>query len=77
MESLHLDIQHYKLEHNKLMKEAMTLLELALWKMKLVDVEDGVTRTKKRKRREIGRVNCGASVVITNVCSYLKIFDTK
>ncbi len=77
MESLHFDIQHYKLEHNKLMKEAMTLLELALWKMKLVDVEDGITRTKKRKRREIGRVNCGASVVITNVCSYLKIFDTK
>jgi hypothetical protein len=57
------------------MKEAMmTLLELALalWKMKLVDMEDGITRMKKRKRREIGRVNCGASAVITNVCSYLR-----
>jgi hypothetical protein len=40
-------------------------------------IGSGVTRMKKRKRREFGRVNCGASAAITNVCSYLKIFDTK
>jgi hypothetical protein len=72
MESVHFKIERYKLEHNKLMKEATSLLELALWKAKLE--EDGFA-TKKRKRRALSRVNCGAAVVIENVCSYLRIFN--
>ena len=71
MESVHFKIERYKLEHNILMKEAMSLLEMALWKAKLE--EDGFT-TKKRKRRALSRVNCGAAAVIENVCSYLTIF---
>ncbi len=74
MGSLHFKIDRYKLEHNSVMKEAMLLLEMALWKAKLE--EDGFT-TKKRKRRALSRVNCGAAAVITNVCSYLTIFDVQ
>ena len=72
METLNFKIERYKLEHNRVLKEAMALLELALWKAKLE--EDGFT-TKKRKRRAISRVNCGAAAVIGNVCSYLTIFE--
>lgn len=74
METVHFKIEGYKLEHNRLMKEAMSLLEMALWKAKLE--ADGFT-TKKRKRRALSRVNCGAAAVITNVCSYLAIFDVQ
>eukprot|EP00986_Skeletonema_menzelii_P014484 scaffold9648_cov144-Skeletonema_menzelii.AAC.5 len=73
MERLDFKIEGYKLEHNRVLKEAMSLLELALWKAKLE--EDGFT--KKRKRRAISRVYCGASAVIENVCSYLTIFDVE
>lgn len=74
MGSVNFKIEGYKLEHNRVMKEAMSLLEMALWKAKLE--EDGFT-TKKRKRRALSRVNCGATAVITNVCSYLTIFDVQ
>ena len=68
-------LDHYKAEHHKLLKEATTLLELALWKANLLDNEGGVlekegVRTtrgqRKRARKEIS-ITSGASIVIKNV----------
>ena len=70
-------IEHYKSEHKMLVKEAMTLLELALWKAKLLnEVEEekcNVKEVTKKARidaeatRREQRVTCGASIVIKNV----------
>ena len=65
-------IEHYKGEHQTLLKEAMTLLELALWKAKVDEV------TKKAKidaetARKDHRVTCGASIVIKNVLPFLAL----
>ena len=55
--------------NNKLLKEATTLLELALWKANLSGNEgevEGVRMTRgsrKRARKEIG-VTCGGEVVM-------------
>ena len=77
-------IEHYKSEHEALVKEAMTLLELALWKTKLLTEADekkyNVNEvTKKAKigaenaaRRE-HRVTCGANIVIKNVLPFLAL----
>jgi len=77
-------MEHYKGEHQTLLKEAMTLLELALWKAKLLNQTDVVEKcsvdvvTKKANidtadaRRE-HRVTCGASIVIKNVLPYLAL----
>ena len=79
MESVFHQLNHYKVEHNKLLKEATTLLELALWKANLDDSEGGegdregvrMTRgSRKRARKEIC-VTCGASIVIKNVLPFL------
>ena len=75
-------LDHYKAEHRSLLKEATTLLELALWKANLDGNEGGVliemkgartTRGKlKRARKEIC-VTSGASIVIKNVLPFLNI----
>ena len=57
-------MEHYKTEHKVLLKEAMTLLELALWKTKLD--EENASATRKDNR-----VTCGASIVISNVLPFL------
>jgi len=70
----------YKAEHYRYVKEAITLLELALWKAKLDEKEDtfAESRTKKAKvdadstRRE-RRVTCGAGMVIKNVLPFLQL----
>jgi len=76
-------INHYKVEHKTLLKEATTLLELALWKANLDDNEGGVleregVRTtrgrRKRARREIC-VTSGASIVIKNVLPFLILLE--
>jgi hypothetical protein len=68
-------------EHKALLKEATTLLELALWKANLDDNEGGVlekvgVRTtrgrRKRARKEIS-VTSGASIVIKNVFPFLQL----
>eukprot|EP00985_Skeletonema_marinoi_P030811 scaffold34010_cov115-Skeletonema_marinoi.AAC.2 len=74
MDSVLDKMNHYKAEHCRYVKEAITLLELALWKAKLDEKEDNSAegRTKKAKldvesaRRE-RRVTCGADIVIKNV----------
>jgi hypothetical protein len=70
-------------EYGNLLKEATSLLELALWKAKLLDEtfggvvvgqEDGARRTRgqrKRVRMDVGeaaRVTCGADIIIKNCC---------
>ena len=66
-------LNHYKDEHKALLKEATTLLELALWKSNLDDNdEDEVAKEGQREREEM-RVTSGADVVIKNVLSFLRL----
>ena len=64
------------------MKEAMTLLELALWKAKLDEShkEDSLKEPKtKRAKIDSGiirkerRVTCGANIIIKNVLPFLQL----
>ena len=76
-------MEHYKSEHKMLVKEAMTLLELALWKAKLLNETDGKkckvnVAAKKAKiddqsARKEHRVTCGASIVVKNVLPFLTL----
>ena len=70
-------MEHYKAEHNVLLKEHMTQLELALWKAKLDEKEEensiqkvqaGIDGTRKEKR-----ITSGASIVIKNVLPFLRL----
>eukprot|EP00986_Skeletonema_menzelii_P010979 scaffold5509_cov152-Skeletonema_menzelii.AAC.2 len=82
MESIICRLDHHKAEHNRLLKEATTLLELALWKAKLSDNEgDRLEREEvrakgevKRAREEV-RVTSGASIVIKNVLPFLQLLE--
>ena len=72
-------LDRYKAEHQQMLKEATTLLELALWKANLDDNEgderEGVRTTRgrwKRARKEIC-VTSGADIVIKNVLPFLKL----
>lgn len=83
IESVLQRIEHYKTQHIMLLKEATTLLELALWKAKLLDKEKSEEdylkeNTKKSKIdhesvRQEPRIISGASIVITNVMPFLKL----
>lgn len=44
-------IDHYKLEHNKLLKESLTLLELVLWKIKLDEMEKSMLEVPTKKAK--------------------------
>jgi hypothetical protein len=76
-------MEHYKIEHKVLVKEAMALLELALWKVKLdgegkCNPEEEGMKPKKAKidkesARKEHRVTCGASIVIKNVLPFLAL----
>jgi len=78
-------LNHYKTEHNALLKASMTPLELALWKAKLLDGNKEGDKslgdklaTKKAKidddavRKEL-RITSGASIVIKNVLPFLAL----
>ena len=76
-------MNHYKAEHQRLLNEAATLLELAMWKANLDDnnggrtmsMREGVRTTRgsvKRARRELC-VTSGASIVIKNVLPFLEL----
>jgi hypothetical protein len=75
-------MEHYKSEHQILLKEAMTLLELALWKAKILNEADDaaaaqegvrVTRGRRKRARKDGCITCGASIVIKNVLPFLAL----
>ena len=71
---------HYKAEHNRLLKEHMTLLELVIWKAKLEEKDDFSERvqTKRAKineesTREEKRITSGADTIIKNVLPFLNL----
>ena len=77
-------MEHYKTEHHILLKEAMTLLELALWKAKLLKEGEEEKKCKVNvvaKNAKIDteaawkehRVTCGANKVIKNVLPFLAL----
>jgi hypothetical protein len=75
-------IERYKTLHNTLLKEATTLLELALWKAKLDGdkSEDNPLKVKTKEvkididcARQERRITCGASIIIKNVLPFLQL----
>ena len=74
METVIRRLNRRKTEHEVLIKEAATLLELALWKAMLCDSDEGEVIAKgaqrHRARKEM-RVTSGADVVIKNVLPFL------
>eukprot|EP00985_Skeletonema_marinoi_P006811 scaffold2992_cov103-Skeletonema_marinoi.AAC.1 len=76
-------IGHYKTQHKELLKDATTLLELALWKAKMdVKEEDSLEEMKAKKikldmqsERRYLRITSGANIVIKNVLPYLELTD--
>ena len=74
-------IEHYKIEHKRLLKEATTLLELALWKARLDEKEEKDTLEVKSKKsktdmesaRKERRITSGADIIIRNVLPFLKL----
>ncbi len=76
-------MEHYKTQHNTLLKEATTLLELALWKAKLGEdksEEDPLKNLMAKKSkidddsaRQESRITSGASIVINNVLPFLQL----
>ncbi len=73
-------MEHYKTEHRLLVKEATTLLELALWKSNLdeidVDLEGvRVTRRQVKRARKERYITSGAGIVIKNVLPFLELDD--
>ena len=72
-------MKHYKSEHQIILKEATTLLELALWKANLHDdaaaAQEGVrvTRGRRKRARKDRCITSGASIVIKNVLPFLAL----
>jgi hypothetical protein len=75
-------MERYKAEHYRLLKHATTLLELAIWKAKLVEEDMAHSlETNPAKRAKLNddsirkeqRVTSGASIVIKNVLPFLKL----
>mmetsp|Transcript_25533 Transcript_25533/g.37594 ORF Transcript_25533/g.37594 Transcript_25533/m.37594 type:complete len:110 (+) Transcript_25533:678-1007(+) len=73
-------IEHYKAEHRVLLKEATTLLELAIWKAKLDEKEDSSHEGKRKKAkidvksmRKEKRITSGADIVIKNILPFLEL----
>lgn len=81
--STHRKFTRYKKEHNKMLKEATTLLELALWKAMLDENEGSSVETNPKKKAKIDiltsrtklRITSGAalSIVIKNVLPYIRL----
>jgi hypothetical protein len=74
-------MEHYKAEHQIVLKEAMTLLELALWKANLDETESGVpsqegarvTRRQVKRARKERCITSGAGIIIKNVLPFLQL----
>ena len=72
-------IEHYKSEHYALLKEFTTLLELALWKVKLDEKFEEASNDNEVKAidlkasRQEQRITSGANIVIKNVLPFLKL----
>jgi hypothetical protein len=77
-------MEHYKAEHYRLLKEDMTLLELALWKAKLDEKEgDNSNQKVQAKRAKVDvesvrkerRIKSGADIIIRNVLPFLQLSE--
>ena len=74
-------MEHFKAEHNRLLNEHMTLLELAVWKAKLDEKEEDSAQNVQAKRAKIDeesirkekRITSGADIIIKNVLPFLKL----
>ena len=74
-------MEHYKAEHNTLLKENMTQLELAVWKAKLDENEEEEESNVIAKKSKIEvesvrkerRIMSGANIVIKNVLPFLQL----
>ncbi|KAK1742670.1 leucine-rich repeat domain-containing protein [Skeletonema marinoi] len=74
-------LNHFKVEHKAMLKEATTLLELALWKADLNEKEEGLveregvrtTRGRRKRARKEICITSGASIVIKNVLPFLEL----
>ena len=77
-------MEYYKAEHQVLLKEVMTLLELALWKARRLGKEENDNQSShesKAKKAKVDvesarmehRVTCGADIVIKNVLPFLAL----
>ena len=71
-------MEYYKAEHNRLLKEDMTQLELAVWKVNLDEEEvdhldGGRDRTDTGGRRNERRITSGADIIIRNVLPFLQL----
>jgi len=72
-------IEHYKAEHYALLKEAMTQLELAVWKAKFDEKEEESWMTVRAKNAKIDvdimrkRITCGSDIIISNVLPFLQL----
>ena len=75
-------MEHYKSQHNQLLKENMTQVELAVWKAKLDEKEEDnsnvMVQAKKARidvesARKERRITSGASIVIKNVLPFLQL----
>lgn len=71
-------VEHYKYEHKVLVKEAMALLELALWKVNLGENDvalEGVraTRRQVKRARKERCITSGAGIIIKNVLPFLEL----
>ena len=87
IESVLRRMEHFKAEHNSLMREAMTILELAVWKAMIdmnEDEDDSSQRAEKAKKakkakmdmkamRRERRVTSGADIVVKNVLPFLSL----
>jgi hypothetical protein len=76
-------IKRYKAEHNRLLKEAMTQLELAVWKAKLDEVMAHSLEAQPAKKAKIDtesvrierRITSGAKIIIKNVLPFLQLLE--
>ena len=73
-------LEHYKAEHNRLLKEHMTQLELAVWKASLERDNDSTQKVQaKRAKIDVGNarkekcITSGADIIIKNVIPFLKL----
>ena len=71
MESVLERVNHFKAEHRRLLVEATTQIELALWSAKLDDEHD-VLGVDEAQRTQC-RVSCGSAIIIPNVLAFLAL----
>jgi len=79
-------MEHYKAEHNTLLKEDMTQLELAVWKAKLDEKEESESgslggKVAEKAKIDTGivktdrRITSGANIIIRNVLPFLQLSE--